>query len=105
MAEVNFIDEFEDASCECATERKGAGLSAVATLKFRTNRAIPNNGFLAFVVTTPGGENFLIGSFEKPHVTLQLTKKAGSPSSDPAGFEYEIKHIGIRSMIPCVIAY
>lgn len=105
MTDIHFIPEFEDASCECSTKVNGAGLSATASLKFRTNALIPDNGYLAFVVTTPCGENYLIGSQERPYATMECDHSTGDPSADASGYEYEIKHIAIRSMIPCVIGY
>ena len=105
MTDIHFLPDFEEASCECTTDFSGAGLSAKATLKFRTSAFIPDNGYLAFVVTTPGGENYLIGSQERPYAVMECDHSTGDPSADAAGYEYEIKHVAIRSMIPCVIGY
>ena len=105
MTDIHFIREFEDATCQCSTKINGAGLSANAVLRFRSGVLIPDNGHLAFVVTTPNGENFLIGSKERPFAIMEFEQNSGEPSGNPAGFDYEIKHVGIRSMIPCDIGY
>ena len=105
MTDIHFIAEFEDASCECSTKKEGPGPQDTASLKFRTNEWIPDNGYLAFVVTAPDNKSYLIGSKERPFAVMECQHSTGDPSADAAGYESAIKHVAIKSMIPCVIGY
>ena len=55
------------------------------------------------VVTDVNGNSFLIGSLEAPRPTVECELRTGVPSGDPAGYAYEIKHVSIKSMVPCII--
>ena len=103
LTDIHKVPFFDDPQCECTTKKDGAGYQDTATLKFLSDLQIPNNGFLAFVVTDVTGKSFLIGSKEPPLVIVEKTRQAGTPSGDPAGFSYEISHVSIKSMVPCVI--
>lgn len=105
LTDITFISQFEEASCECQNKLNNGILTSTATLSFRTNKVIPDNGYLAFVVITPQGDAFLVGSKEAPRPVIEYDYSAGMPGSTPAGFNYEIKHVAIRSMIPCVIEF
>lgn len=103
LTDIHDIPFFDDPACECVTKKDGAGYQDTATLKFRTPFVIPDNGFLAFVVTDVNDNSYLIGSFEVPHAVYEFTKSTGKPGTDSAGYEVEITHVSIRSMVPCVI--
>ena len=46
---------------------------------------------------------YLIGSLEAPQPQVECNQQTGIPSGDAAGYAYEIKHVSIKSMVPCVI--
>lgn len=102
LTDIHPIPFFDEPTCECKTKKDGGGYEDTATLKFLTNE-IPRNPCLGFVVTDVNGNSYLIGSLEAPHPTVEPTRQTGIPSGDAAGYEYEIKHVSIRSMVPCVI--
>lgn len=103
LTDIHPIPFFDEPTCECKTKKDGAGYEDTATLKFLTNEKLPRNPCLGFVVTGVNGNSYLIGSLEAPHPTVEPTRQTGIPSGDAAGYEYEIKHVSIRSMVPCVI--
>lgn len=72
-------------------------------MKFFTDRRLPRHPCPGFVVTDVNGNSFLIGSLETPRPVVECERRVGIPSGDAAGYEYEIKHVAIRSMVPCVI--
>ena len=103
LTDIHPIEFFDEPQCECKTKKDGAGYEDTATLKFLTSQKLPRSASLGFVVTDVNGQSYLIGSLEAPHPTVEPTRQTGIPSGDAAGYEYEIKHVSIRSMVPCVI--
>lgn len=103
LTDVHPIPFFDEPTCECKTKKDGAGYEDTATLKFLTDLRLPRNPCLGFVVTDVNGKSYLLGSLEAPHPQVESEQRCGLPSGDAAGYEYEIKHVSIRSMVPCVI--
>ena len=102
LTDIHPIPFFDDPSCECKTSKDSRGRQDAATLKFSTDELIPS-GHIAFIVTDAGDNSYIIGTREEPFPVIEYERKTGSPSGDPAGYEYEIKHTGIKSLVPCVI--
>ena len=103
LTDIHPIEFFGDPECECKTSKEGGGYQDIATLKFLTGSELPRSSTLGIVVTDVNGNSFLLGSKEQPLPVVEPTRKLGTPSGDPAGFSYEIKHVSIKSMVPCVI--
>ena len=103
LTDIHPIAFFDEPTCECKTKKDGAGYEDTASLKFLTDKKLPSGPTLGFVVTDVNGKSYLIGSLESPHPTIECGRKTGIPSGDAAGYEYEIRHVAIRSMVPCVI--
>lgn len=103
LTDIHPIDFFNEPACECKTKKDGGGYEDTASLKFLTGSELPRYGALGFVVTDVSDRSFLIGSLENPRPVVEYEQRAGVPSGDPAGFSYEIKHVAIKSMVPCVI--
>ena len=102
LTDIHEVQFFNEPECECIRKKDGAGYEDTATLKFSSPSFIPESNFLAFVVTDVNDQSFLIGSKEIP-VSKAPTRTTGKTSGDAAGREYEITHVAIRSMVPCVI--
>lgn len=103
LTDIHSIEFFGEPQCECKTKKDGAGYEDTATLKFLTAQKLPRSASLGFVVTDVNGQYWLIGSSETPHPTIECERKTGIPSGDAAGYEYEIKHVAIKAMVPCLI--
>lgn len=103
LTDVHPIPYFGDPTCECQTKKNSAGYEDTATLKFMTGAPLPRSAVLGFVVTDVSGRHFLIGSLEHPHPIVECQQQTGIPSGDAAGYAYEIKHVSIKSMVPCII--
>lgn len=103
LTDVHPIPFFDEPTCECKTKKDGAGYEDTATLKFLTSQKLPRSASLGFVVTDVNGQSYLIGSLEAPQPQVECNQHTGIPSGDAAGYEYEIKHVSIKSMVPCVI--
>lgn len=103
LTDIHEIKFFDEPQCECVSKKDGAGYEDTATLKFLAGKEIPRSNFLAFVVTDSNDNSYLIGSKEKPFAVAQATHRTGVPSGDGAGFAYEITHVSIKSLVPCVI--
>ncbi|MBS7409527.1 MAG: hypothetical protein KIG59_01015 [Muribaculaceae bacterium] len=103
LTDVHPIPFFDEPSCECKTQKDGAGYKDTATLKFLTSEQLPRSAALGFVVTDVNDKSYLLGSLEHPHPIVDCEQRTGIPSGDAAGYSYEIKHVSIKSMVPCVI--
>lgn len=103
LTDIHQIPFFGEPTCECKTTREGAGSQDTATLKFLTDKELPHGTCLGFVVTDVNDKYRLIGSLEAPYPTIECGRKTGIPSGDAAGYEYEIKHVAIKAMVPCLI--
>lgn len=102
LVAVETVDFFGEPQCECRTERDGAEVTQSATLKFRTSAELPSWRRLAFVVEDVSGRKFLIGAHERPYPQVNVTASTGLPSGDAAGFEVEVTHKAIRTLIPLI---
>lgn len=102
LTDIHPIEFFDEPTCECKTKKDSGGYEDTATLKFLTGSKLPPQA-TAFIVTDVSDSSFLIGSLEKPHATAEPVQRLGVPSGDPAGYSYEIKHVAIKSMVPCII--
>lgn len=103
LTDIHPIEFFDEPQCECKTKKDGAGYEDTATLKFLTSQKLPRSASLGFVVTDVNGQSYLIGSLEAPQPQVECNQHTGIPSGDAAGYAYEIKHVSIKSMVPCVI--
>ncbi len=103
LTDIHPIVFFDEPTCECVTKKDGAGYEDTATLKFLTGKKLPFGAAFGFVVTDVNGKSYLLGSLEHPRPMVECQQQTGIPSGDPAGFSYEIKHVSIKSMVPCVI--
>ena len=103
LTDIHPIPFFDEPTCECKTKKDGAGYEDTATLKFLTDKKLPRGACHGFVVTDVNDKSWLIGSLEAPHPLVEPVRRAGIPSGDAAGYEYEIRHVAIKSMVPCVI--
>ncbi len=103
MTDVHPIIFTSDPECVCKTERKGAAYQDTVTLKFRSTEHLECGIGLGFVVIDVEGNSWLIGSREAPGAVLDLDRNCGLPSGDAAGFAYQVSHVAIRSMVPCMI--
>lgn len=103
FTDITPIEFFDEPDCRCVTEKSGVGYSDTATLKFHCAELLPIHRPLGFVVTDIAGQSYLIGSLEHPHPTVKAELLCGDPDGDGAGYRYEIKHVSIKSMVPCFI--
>ena len=103
LTDIHPIPFFDEPTCECKTKKDGAGYEDTATLKFLTDKELPHAVCTGFVVTDVNGNSFLLGSLEAPYPVVESEQCCGIPSGDAAGYAYEIKHVSIKSMVPCVI--
>ena len=103
LTDVHPIAFFDEPTCECKTKKDAAGYEDTATLKFLTDKKLPRRVCLGFVVTDVNDRSWLIGSLEHPQPQVDCNQRTGLPSGDAAGYEYEIKHVSIKAMVPCVI--
>lgn len=90
-------------TCEATSEYANGGSQEKVTLNFTSSQYIADKTQLAYVVTDINGQHYVIGSREKPFPTISRTQNTGAPDSDAAVFSYEITHVAIKSLVPCVI--
>jgi hypothetical protein len=104
LTALNAVEVFDEAECRCKTERNGGSHQDTATLKFLSDGLLPIHKDLGFVVTDVNGKSYLIGAKEPPYPVVEVENRCGLPGDDGAGFYYEVKHVAIKSLIPCTIS-
>lgn len=102
LAELNEITFFGFPECKCTTEKVKNGWKQEASLKFLSSDDIPLFKNIAFVVTDVSDESYIIGFNEHPFPTVKREYNMAKPG-DKAGFNYEISHSALRSMVKCLI--
>ena len=100
---VTAVEFFNEPECSCKREKEGGSYSETASLKFQCGSRLPEHIRLGFVVTDIAGQSYLIGSKEAPRPIVEVEHRTGSPSGDAASFYYEIKHVALKTLIPCSI--
>lgn len=103
LTDIYTIDFFDEPQCECKTTKEGGSYTDTASLKFSCGEQLPHLSAIAFVVTDVNDKSYLIGSREAPHPIVEVTQLSGIPSNDAAGYHYEIKHVALKSLVPCII--
>lgn len=104
LTTITPIDFFDEPQCECKTKKDSGGYEDTASLKFLCGEKLPDRLPLAFVVTDNNGRSFLIGSKEHPLAIVQPDERLGKPDGDNVGIFYEITHVAIKSLVPCIIS-
>lgn len=73
-----------------------------STLEFMSGVEIPQ-GKYAFVVTTAAGEHYLLGTREGRNPIVEYDETTGTMTGDAAVRTYKVTHIGVKSVIPCIL--
>lgn len=103
LTALHEVDFFDSPECECVTENDNGNRTETATLKFLSGTLLPLRKPIGFVVTTVDGDTYLIGTAEKPYPQVKMSIDFGAPDGDSGGFEYEITHTAIKTLVNCVI--
>lgn len=74
-----------------------------STLQFTTIHELPEGERLAFVVTTAGGEQYLIGTKEGRYPVINYSDTTGESGRTAAARTYKITHIAQKSVLRCVL--
>lgn len=91
-----------EALCKCEDKKDGATHIQEASLSFHTTAPLPTAKHLAFVVTDVAGDTYLIGAAEEPYPRVSVTHTTGSTAGEPAGYDVEVSHKALRTMVPCI---
>lgn len=86
-------------TCITESEYDNHAQSERTILTFVSVDELPVRHRLAFVIQDANGHSFLIGHFEAPHPTIKRTASLGTPSEEKAGYTYEVKLIGHKTLI------
>lgn len=103
VAQPTTIQHFGRATLKCEGSKVRGSRQEKSTLEFDTTEHLPEGVDIAFVVTSTGGEQYLIGTREPNHPVINYTDSTGSPDGDPAVRTYKITHTAQKSMLPCVL--
>lgn len=99
ITEIPFAGE---PTCSSLKEPKNNGHVCKTELKFVSTELIEENKHIAFIVTAPSGNSYLIGTYEKPYPQVRRTIVFGQPQ-DYSGFSYEVTLNSIVGVMPCNI--
>lgn len=104
LTALNEVEIFDNAECECQTERSDSASIDTATLKFQCEKYLPSHLHLGFVVVDVNGDSYLIGAKEPPFPIVKVQRKCGTPGDDSSCYRYEVSHTAVKSLIPCTIS-
>lgn len=105
LTEITEVFFFDEPTCSRKTEVNGADITETSTLKFVSATLLPIHLPLGFVVLDQNDQCWLIGQKEHPRPKLKVDMRCGFPDGDGGGFEYEITHISLRTLIKCVASF
>lgn len=74
-----------------------------STLEFSTSQHLPEGENFAFVITSAGGKQFLIGTREGKFPIINYSDSTGELGGSAAIRSYKITHIALKSVLPCVL--
>lgn len=103
FTDLENVEFFDDPKCECKTTKENGGYKDTVSLKFLSRQQLPHHIPMAIVVTDVNNNSWLIGSKEVPVAVNTSTRQCGAPGGDSAGISYEISHVAIKSMVPCIL--
>ena len=90
-------------TCEATSDYDNGGRIEKTTLKFVTGERIDLSQDTAFVVTDVENRSYVIGTREKPHPIVRVSRFSGETQGAPAAFSYEVTLYAHRSLIHCSI--
>ena len=90
-------------TCECTQSNASIGLSQNLELTFCSKLQLPDNDYLAFLITDANGQSYLVGTKEE-HPLIERVQSFGTPEGDPSTFTYRIQLTSPQALIPCSVA-
>lgn len=97
---VNFTGE---PTLTWETELLNGTLYEKSTLTFTTTHELPLSGRVAFAVTTPGREHFLMGAYEPRYPIIKYSQTTGETGRTSAVRTYTVTHVARKSILKCVL--
>ena len=85
-------------TCITESEYDNHAQTEKTVLTFQSVQELPIRRQLAFVVTDAQGDSYVIGHAEAPFPTVKVTHSHGTPAEEKAGFTYEVKLIGRKTL-------
>lgn len=79
------------------------GLTAKATLEFKTTSPIPKDENVVWVVQDADEKWWLIGAKERPFPVVEVSQSAGTPGGDPAVATVKVTHTAKIALIPVAL--
>lgn len=97
---INFVG---NPTCETINDFDNNGRLEKSTLRFLTNDNIPIYKSVAFVMTDANGESWLLGTREKPHPIIKVTKNTGVPDGEPSAYSFEVTLYAHKALVACEV--
>lgn len=72
-------------------------------LEFTTTAQLPEDEPLGFVVGTPSGVQYLIGTNDRRHPVVKWEQTTGTPSKDAAARAYKVTMSGLKVVHRCIL--
>lgn len=86
-------------TCITESEYDNHAQTEKTILTFHSVQEVPIRRQLAFVITEAQDNSFVIGHAEAPFPTVKVTHSHGTPAEEKAGYTYEVKLIGRKTLI------
>ena len=98
-SDVNYIEIQGEAVAKRTAKHDRHGESESATLEFHTLERLPSRNKIAFIADCVDGHRYIIGNREPPYPVIETTESSGAASSERAGYDVKVSHVGVKAMI------
>ena len=97
------IDVIGEANCETDSEPDNNSQLEKVDLKFNTLDIIPADSPIAFIVETVSGNNYVIGTKERPYPIVKISTSTGTTEGDPSVSKCQISFLAKKALVNCSI--
>ena len=99
----NMMTLVDVASAEGLTTVENNGLTAKATLEFKTLDDVPTDEDIVWAAQDADESWWLIGARERPYPIVEVSQSTGTPGGDPAVATVKITHTAKIALIPVAL--
>ena len=99
----NMVTMVDVASAEGLTTVENNGLTAKATLEFKTLDDVPTDEAIVWAVQDADENWYLIGAKERPYPVVEVSQSTGKPGGDPAMKTVKVTLSAQIALIPAAL--
>ena len=99
----NMVSLVDVASAEGLKTVENNGLTAKATLEFKTLDNVPTDENIVWAAQDADENWYLIGARERPYPVVEVSQSTGTPGGEPAVATVKVTHTAKIALIPVAL--